>query len=135
MSPSRSLVFAAAAVAIMAAAGGGAALALRGESRQPPSLPPPASAQAVAPHALPFGRLLPERTLPPVRLVLDDGTATDLAGETRGRWTVLQLMFAGCTSTCPIQGAIFQRAQADLRDTPVRSCRSPSIPSATHRPR
>ncbi len=52
--------------------------------------------------------------------MLDDGTGTDLAAETRGRWTVLQLMFAGCTSTCPIQGAIFQRTRAELQDTPVR---------------
>lgn len=91
-----------------------------GEPRQPPTLPPPAaSAAAGAEHRLPFGPVSPASPLPSVALAFSDGRSSDLSAETRGRWTVMQLMFAGCTSTCPIQGAIFQQAQADLADVPV----------------
>lgn len=86
----------------------------------PPSLPEPAGTAEGAPvHALPFGRIAPPAPLPDVALTLRDGSPSSLGTATRGRWTVLQLMFAGCTSTCPIQGAIFERARADLANVPV----------------
>ncbi len=40
-----------------------------------------------------------------------DGASAGLAGMLRGRATALHLMFTGCSSVCPIQGAIFERVQ------------------------
>lgn len=98
-----------------------AVAAFAGFGRAPaglPTLPPAASAPAEG-H-LPFGRLEPPRALPPVALTLEDGSETNLAAATAGGWTLVQTMFAGCATTCPIQGVVFQRAAAALQDTPVR---------------
>jgi protein SCO1/2 len=43
-----------------------------------------------------------------------DGRKADLAALLRGRVTAMQLMFTGCSATCPIQGALFAAAEQQL---------------------
>lgn len=55
------------------------------------------------------------RVLPPdLELTLHDGRRTRLSGLLLGHITALQLMFTACSSTCPIQGAIFSALQQAL---------------------
>ena len=54
--------------------------------------------------------LLPART----PLTLQDGQSAELLELLKGRVTALQLMFTGCSATCPIQGALFASAQQAL---------------------
>jgi protein SCO1/2 len=67
------------------------------------------------------GRVDPAVPVPdlPVRRA-DDGAAAGLAGLLRDRVTALHLMFTGCSSVCPIQGAIFERVQDLLPDQQAR---------------
>jgi protein SCO1/2 len=73
---------------------------------------------SIAPHApatvvaADHGRVDPPVPIPdiPVRRA-GDGASAGLAALLRGRVTALQLMFTGCSSVCPIQGAIFERVQ------------------------
>jgi protein SCO1 len=51
---------------------------------------------------------------------LADGSRTELSSVLRGRSTALQLMFTGCTTTCPIQGVVFRRVQGLLRNPAAR---------------
>ncbi|WP_404823855.1 SCO family protein [Burkholderia seminalis] len=60
------------------------------------------------------GRITPPVPVPDVPVHLADGRATRLHALLNGRVTALQLFFTGCSSTCPIQGAVFQRVQALL---------------------
>lgn len=96
----------------LAAAGLGAGFLLSAGRAAPPTLPPVAAAPPET-H-LPFGPIRPPRALPSVVLRVDDGAATTLAALTQGRYTLAQLMFTGCSVTCPIQGAIFKATQAEL---------------------
>lgn len=60
------------------------------------------------------GRLGPEsppRAAPPLLLTLHDGRRVALPTVLRGRITAVQLMFTGCRSTCPVQGATFAALQ------------------------
>ena len=72
---------------------------------------PPA---AQKPH-FPFGPLPDPRPVPAWALHTNDGQSTDLARLCRGRSTALQLMFTGCSATCPLQGALFAQAQSCWR--------------------
>ncbi|WP_020186533.1 SCO family protein [Methylopila sp. 73B] len=96
----------------LTAVGVGAGLFLSARSGAPPTLPAVVSAPQET-H-LPFGPIRPPRAMPAVALTGDDGVATTLAALTHGRYTLLQLMFTGCSVTCPIQGAIFKAVQAAL---------------------
>jgi protein SCO1/2 len=60
------------------------------------------------------GLISPSRPLPPIELTLDDGTKVNLVDFAKGRWTIAQLMFTSCSTTCPIQGAIFQQADKSI---------------------
>ncbi len=62
------------------------------------------------------GRIIPPVAVPDCRVRREDGGVASLAGLLRDRVTALHLMFTGCSSVCPIQGAIFQRVQALLPD-------------------
>jgi protein SCO1 len=64
------------------------------------------------------GRITPPVTVPdwPVRTA--DGRTTGLHALLAGRVTALQLFFTGCSATCPIQGAVFQRVQTLLGPHP-----------------
>jgi len=74
----------------------GAALMLPGAGR--------AQAQAST------GLVLPRQTVPDVPLTDAEGRRAGLAGRLRGRVSAVQLMFAGCSTVCPLQGALFAGA-------------------------
>lgn len=62
-----------------------------------------------------IGPVRPVRALPPMTVVLEDGRPAELNSVLAGHWTLAQFMFTGCSTTCPIQGAIFARTQAELK--------------------
>jgi protein SCO1 len=62
----------------------------------------------------PFGPVVPARVIPAWQVVTSRGDSTNLAALLQGKVTALQLMFAGCSATCPIQGALFEQAQRVL---------------------
>ena len=66
----------------------------------------------------PFGPVVPPRPIPPWPVRTEQAKATDLASLLRGRTSALQLMFTGCSATCPIQGALFGQAQRELQGRP-----------------
>ncbi len=72
------------------------------------------SREAARSSHFPFGPVVPPRPLPawPLKTHLD--AATDLAQLLRGKVSAVQLMFTGCSATCPIQGALFAQAQREL---------------------
>jgi protein SCO1/2 len=57
------------------------------------------------------GRIEPPIDIPAIPLYCADGSSQDLAGLTRAKTTAVQLIFTQCTTTCPIQAAIFQQLQ------------------------
>jgi protein SCO1/2 len=74
------------------------------------------------------GRIDPPVPIPdiPVRRA-GDGASAGLAGLLRGWATALHLMFTGCSSVCPIQGAIFERVQDLLPDQQARGIQLMSL--------
>jgi protein SCO1/2 len=66
---------------------------------------------AVAPTVGDHGKVRPPRPVPDVPLVSNSGAATSLPALVADRATAVQLMFTQCTTTCPIQAAIFERVQ------------------------
>jgi protein SCO1 len=62
---------------------------------------------AVVPAQDPFGPVRPPQPAPRLRLTGEDGRAFELPTQLRGRISAVQLMFTGCSATCPIQGALF----------------------------
>ena len=67
------------------------------------------------------GRIYPPRPVPDIPVRCADGRSTTLGALLRGKATALHLFFAQCTTTCPIQGAIFERVQELLPDSAGRS--------------
>ncbi len=65
------------------------------------------TAKSTAPAHEPFGPLRPPLPAPKLALTGGDGKRFELTDRLRGRITALQLMFTGCSATCPIQGALF----------------------------
>ncbi len=61
------------------------------------------------------GRVDPPLPAPALLLTREDATRTPLPEMLKGKVTALQLMFTGCTATCPIQGAMFAAVQAGLQ--------------------
>lgn len=61
-----------------------------------------------------FGPVRPPRPLPAISLTMDDGGMSMLPEVVAGKWTMLHLMFASCSTTCPIQGAVFALTQQIL---------------------
>jgi len=61
-----------------------------------------------------FGPVEPGLAAPAVRLQDTEGKRTDLPSTLNGHVTALQLMFTGCSATCPIQGTMFAEAQQQL---------------------
>ena len=68
----------------------------------------------VSAHGL-LGPVTPALPLPSLEVTLHDGRRLPLAAVLRGRLTALQLMFTGCSSVCPVQGAVFAELQAVLQ--------------------
>jgi len=66
---------------------------------------------------------MPAVSAPALPLRRHDGATPVLAAQLRGGPTAVQLMFTGCSTVCPIQGALFSTLQAALlaeRHTAVR---------------
>lgn len=61
-----------------------------------------------------FGPVQPALAAPALSLRDIDGQRVALAALLTGRVTALQLMFTGCSATCPIQGAMFADVQQRL---------------------
>lgn len=99
-----------------AVAAGAFAWAVTAQAPPPalPRIPPPAEKQAQA-H-LPFGPVNPRKPAPPITLAMHDGAPGAIGADPRGRWRLVQLIFTNCATTCPLQGAIFQRTQQLLKD-------------------
>lgn len=69
------------------------------------------------------GPVMPAVAAPALPLRRHDGAAPMLAAQLRGAPTAVQLMFTGCSTVCPIQGALFSTLQAELlaeHDTAAR---------------
>lgn len=64
----------------------------------------------------PAGMLDPPEIPPRVRMRGHDGRTAPIADLLRGRVTALQLMFTGCSATCPIQGALFADLERRLAE-------------------
>jgi protein SCO1/2 len=62
------------------------------------------------------GPILPPVPVPNVRVQLTDGRHIGLQELLRAKSTALQTVFTRCTTTCPMQGAIFQRVQQLFAD-------------------
>jgi protein SCO1/2 len=75
-----------------------------------------ASRAYAGPVSADHGRVDPPVAVPDVPVRRAYGGPAFLAELVRGRATALQLMFTGCSSVCPIQGAIFERVQTLLPD-------------------
>jgi protein SCO1 len=60
------------------------------------------------------GPVMPALPAPALPLRRHDGAAPTLAAQLRGAPTAVQLMFTGCSTVCPIQGALFAALQAAL---------------------
>lgn len=104
-------------LALLAALGAAAMFQNQGKRAAAPQLPP---APVAARSHFPFGPVKPPRPLPPIGLTMDDGSASDLVVVTQGHWTLAQLIFTNCATTCPLQGAIFQRTQELLRNAGLK---------------
>lgn len=61
-----------------------------------------------------FGPVQPALAAPALSLSDMNGQRVALAALLTGRVTALQLMFTGCSATCPIQGAMFAEVQQCL---------------------
>ena len=84
----------------------------------------PRPAAAAAAHGL-LGLVTPPQPLPDIGLTLHDGRRAGLAALLRGRVTALQLMFTGCSSVCPLQGAVFAAVQERLAAGEARAAQGP----------
>lgn len=78
---------------------------------------PSASASARHGH-FPFGPVVPPRAIASLPIVTHTGARADLGTLLRGKTSAVQLMFTGCSATCPIQGALFAQAQDLLSSRP-----------------
>jgi protein SCO1/2 len=66
------------------------------------------------------GQIKPPMPLPDMELVRHNGARTRLLPLVDGHVTAVQLIFTRCTTTCPIEGSIFQRVQKLLPDMAQR---------------
>lgn len=74
--------------------------------------------QAARSSHFPFGPVVPARQVEAWPLITHRGQKTDLRSVLRGKVSAVQLMFTGCSATCPIQGALFAQAQALMQSAP-----------------
>jgi protein SCO1/2 len=75
---------------------------------------------AVLPLYADHGRIRPPVPVPDVAVTRQDGTPETLPGLALDHATAVQLMFTGCSATCPIQAAIFQRVQSQIPQMAAR---------------
>ncbi len=60
------------------------------------------------------GTVNPPRGVPDMKVLTQTAGRTTMRTLLTGKATALQLMFTGCSATCPIQGALFARVQDTL---------------------
>jgi protein SCO1 len=70
--------------------------------------------QALLAHGA-AGRVEPPLPVPAAAVIAGHGQRVPLASLLAGRCTAVQLIFTGCSATCPIQGALFADAARELR--------------------
>ncbi|MGD0962738.1 MAG: SCO family protein [Candidatus Acidiferrales bacterium] len=75
---------------------------------------------AAVPTVSGHGQVKPPLLVPDIKLLCHDGTSTTLFNLVDNRATAVQLMFTSCTTTCPIQAAIFERVQKTIPDMRAR---------------
>ena len=80
-----------------------------------------------SPPSQDHGRVTPPIAVPDIGVVCNDGVSTRLPQLVRDRATALQVMFTSCTTTCPIQAAIFARVQKLIPDQGARGIQLLSI--------
>ena len=68
----------------------------------------------------PLALVLPRVPAPQLPLTDTLGRSICLPARLRGKVTAVQLMFAGCSSTCPIQGAVFAAVAQKVKAPDVR---------------
>lgn len=86
----------------------GAALLRDVRAAAPPVAPPTRQ------QHLPFGPVVPPRAIPSFPIATHTGATGSLSTLLKGKTSAVQLMFTGCSATCPIQGALFAQAQGLL---------------------
>jgi protein SCO1/2 len=70
--------------------------------------------------AAPTGWVQPRLPAPPLRITMADGRSSALASAVANKVTAVQLMFTGCSSTCPPQGALFAAVAQSLTRADVQ---------------
>jgi protein SCO1 len=85
------------------------------------------SSMALAVGERDHGLINPPLAVPDIALVRHDGVATSLPKLAAGHATGLQLMFTECMTTCPMQGAIFEKVQKLLPDMAARGIQLASL--------
>lgn len=75
------------------------------------------SFEATTAHEL-VGTLKPPLAAPSVALAIPEGKPARFDRLLKGSVTAVQLMFTGCSATCPIQGALFADLQQALAGAP-----------------
>jgi protein SCO1 len=73
------------------------------------------------------GKIKPPVPVPDIGLVRHDGGVSSMSALCRRHATALQVMFTRCTTTCPIQGAIFERVQKLIPDQLARGIQLVSL--------
>lgn len=68
----------------------------------------------------PLALVLPRVPAPQLPLTDTLGRSICLPARLRGKVTEVQLMFAGCSSTCPVQGAVFAAVAQKVKAPDVR---------------
>jgi len=68
----------------------------------------------------PQGLVLPRVSAPNLPLTDTLGRSIGLSTQLHGKVTAVQLMFAGCSATCPIQGAVFASVAQQVKSPDVR---------------
>ena len=66
------------------------------------------------------GWVLPRLPVPALHVTAADGRRMPLSAVIAGKVTALQLMFTGCSSTCPLQGALFAALSQRLPASDMR---------------
>jgi protein SCO1/2 len=66
------------------------------------------------------GRVKPPLPAPEIVLITQDGSSTSLSALAQHHATAVQLIFTRCTTTCRLQGAIFEKVQELLPDQLAR---------------
>ncbi len=75
----------------------------------------------------PAGPVKPARPAPTMVVTTQDGRQQPLRSLLLGKVSALQLMFTGCSSICPLQGALFAEIQRALADASIRDTQLLSV--------